>query len=376
MPLLIRIIAQRIAISALGFLTFLGINPDIHVPTIEEVEIVEQNQQKIVEEILTPNIKEQEKVVDTINKIAEGLNKTETNVQNKIEQVINVPKIQRGEDNLIEAKANFYENVVVNILCINKTKTNIKMTTGSGVIISSSGLVLTNTHVANNFLFDNKSKDSYKECTIRRENIPTYGFNAEPVYMSEEWFRDNQSFFSSSNPKGDGQNDYAILAITTNTNPALRVPTNFDYARVITNEDILEKGKTVTVAAYPGIHTGVFEVDSNGKLKQSKTFISELMTFDSDSIDVISTGPNEVAKKGSSGGGVFNGQDLIGIVVTTDSNSEGSYINAITLPYIVKDFSKDTGENFKEYISGDKKSLISEYSDDINNLKNLVADFI
>lgn len=376
MPFLIRIIAQRIAISALGFLTFLGINPDISIPTLEEVEITEQNQQKIVEEILTPNEEEQEKVEDNLIQIADELKQTETNVQEKIQEAINIPQIKRGEDNLIEAKGDFYENVVVNIVCLNKTKTNIKMTTGSGVIISSSGLVLTNTHVANNFLFDDKTKDSYKNCYIRRENIPTYGFNAELVYMSEEWLRENKDFFSKENPKGSGENDYALLAITTNTNPVLSVPSSFDYAHIITNDAILEKGKNITVAAYPGIHTGVFEVDSNGKLKQSQTFISEVMTFNSNSADVISTGPNEVAKKGSSGGGVFNGQDLLGIIVTTDTNNEGSYINAITLPYIVADFSVDTGKNFKEYISINRQNLISEYSDDVNTLKTFIADFL
>jgi hypothetical protein len=36
-------------------------------------------------------------------------------------------------------------------------------------------------------------------------------------------------------------------------------------------------------------------------------------------------------------------------VVTTNTNSQGSYINALTIPYIKRDFKDDTGFDFDTF---------------------------
>ncbi len=380
MPVLIRIIIQRILLFSLGFLAFLGINPDIHIPTIEEIKAVEEKQEETIEKILTPETKTEDvasiqEIKEEVTKISEQIEKKESEAQKTLESFVNIPQIKSTQTGIV-ASENFYENVVVNIVCVDKGENFVKMTTGSGVIVSPSGIVLTNTHVANNFLFDDKKENSYKECIIKRENIPNYGFNAELVYLSDDWLLENQEFFINDNPRGNGENDYALLAITSNTNPVLELPLNFSYVNIITDDRNINEGDKIFAAAYPGIGTGVFSIDNQGKLKKAETFIDELLTFYSNSVDVISTGPNEVAKRGSSGGGIFKDEKLLGIVVTTDNKGEGDYINAITLPYIASDFFFDTGTNFRTYISKDKKTLISEYKNDIINLKKLINKFL
>jgi hypothetical protein len=380
MPLILRIILQRVFIFILGFLSFLGINPDITPPSPEEVVAFEQASEENIEEALSekaPLIQEEkeQEIKQKTEEITNEIEEKQLVLQEQVENIINIPKIESKNGGL-EIRRNFYEDVVVNIVCVNKGSNFVKMTTGSGVIVSSSGIILTNSHVANTFLFDDKTKSSYKKCTIRRENIPTYGFNAELVYLSKDWLIENQEFFKNENPRGSGENDFALLAITTNTNPALPVPEIFPSVDLILEDNDIDENDNIVVAAYPGMSTGVFEVDSNGKIKIAQTYISELMTFYRNTIDLISTGTNDVAKKGSSGGGVFKNEDLLGVIVTTDTTTEGNYLNAITLPYIANDFRQNVGTNLTSYIKNDKNKLISDYKAEIINLKSLIADFI
>lgn len=381
MPFLIRIIAQRLLIFIFSFLAFLGINPEINIPTDEEINITEKEQKEIVQEVLqkkvdedfsTPKITEIEQEVQNI---VDQLVQTQTQTQEVVENVINVPKIETTETGL-SFKSDFVENVVVNIVCVNRQVNKISLTTGSGVLVSSSGLILTNSHVANSFLFDDKNSKNYKECSVRRENIPNYGFNAELVYLPSDWILQNKSFFTESNPKGSGENDYALLAITSNINPVLSLPSSFEHVSVLDSEEPINEGINILIAAYPGVHTGVFEVDSNAKLKKADSYIEDLITFNGKTIDLVSSGPNQVAQRGSSGGGVFWAQKLLGLITTTDQNGSGSYLNALTLPYIIRDFKNDTSQDFIEFITRNKNSLISDFEKDEDYLKGLVAEFL
>lgn len=381
MPLLIRIILQRTAIFFFGFLSFLGINPDIDIPTEEEVRALEEKQIEEVEKVLSEktgggNVPDTvKKVEDRVEEIVKEVAKTQVQTQEVVERTINIPQVQNTGSGL-SSKSNPIEDIIVNIVCVNRKVNQISLSTGSGVMVSSSGVVLTNSHVANNFLFNDKNSDSYKNCSIRRENIPTYGFEAELVYLPADWLIENQGFFTEDDPRGSGENDYALLAITKNTNPALSLPASFDYAKLLTSENQIKEGSSVEIAAYPGVHTGVFEVDSNAKLKTADAQVNELATFNGTTIDVISTTPNTVAKRGSSGGGIFYDNSLLGIVTTTDGVGSNTYINAITVPYIIRDFRNDTGDNFESFISRNKNTLINDFESREDYLKSLIADFL
>lgn len=387
MPLLIRIIAQRLAVYVLAFLAFLGINPDIDIPTIEEIEQREVEQREIVSDILTPapeNFSEIEnKIVDTqkglvdeFSKIGRERRETKQSVVNDLKEE-NMTKSESpilSEADVSTQNSFSVQDVVVNIVCVNRNANIIKMSTGSGVVISPSGIILTNAHVANAFLLDEKGTEKHQDCSIRRENIPTYGFNAKLVYISRDWVENNLSFFTSKNPRGTGEDDYALLAITSNTNPSLPLPTSFPYAKLETSDAYLGTGDSIVVAGYPGVNSGVFEIDSNADLKTSSSSVAEVFTFGfDDTVDIVSTTPNTVAQRGASGGGVFVNNRLVGIIVTTDNAGSGSYINAITLSYINRDIKNETGSTLFDFISGNKSSLINSFlNGNYTYLKSLI----
>lgn len=380
MPFLIRIIAQRLAILFFGFLAFLGINPEISIPTADEVQAAQENQKREIEEVFNSDPKDQSEnknfeIEEELRKVANEVVEKQTKTQEIIEDIVNIPKIVSTNSGIV-AETDLIEDVVVNIICVNKSSGIINLTTGSGVIVSPSGIVLTNSHVANTFLFDDKNSSNYKECTIRRENIPTYGFNAKLVYLPQDWIIENKSFFTEDNPRGSGENDYALLAITNNTNPSLKTPNSFRYVDILNNENEIKEDESIIIGAYPGLHTGVFEVDSNASFRKATSYIRELITFDRRTIDIVSTGPNNVAQKGSSGGGIFWQNKLLGIITTTDGYGSSSYLNAITIPYIIRDFRNDTGDSFESFISRNKESLISNFEMQENSLKSLIAEFL
>jgi S1-C subfamily serine protease len=176
MPFLIRVIAQRLLALSLGFLAFLGINPTI--PTEQEVAVFNQQREEIVENILTDvenkninidknlieNLLEPEK--NTKKNIVESPSKKEISTPQKeipspsdqktIDQE-KIPTIKEPIDVVIETVAEKIgikdqktlelENILVNIICTEKKGNYVTANTGSGVIVSSSGIVMTNAHV-------------------------------------------------------------------------------------------------------------------------------------------------------------------------------------------------------------------------------------
>jgi hypothetical protein len=352
MPILLRIILQRLLIFVFSILSFFGINPDLSIPAPEVVEERKLVQQERVEEVLqkpkeTPQEQKQEAVQEIESKITEiqkEFTQTITPVVESIKETLPTETVFETEQKEFSVK-----DVVVNITCLEKTNSYTRLSTGSGVVITPSGLVLTNAHVAYPFLKSSQFGDPTYSCSIRRENIPNFGYNAHLVYYPTDWLRDNIEIIKDPAPVGTGENDYALLQITTGIGPT----------QISTSD--LKTNLPITVAGYPGINSGVFEVDTKPGLKIAQTTIADFFTFNTRSYDVLQTGVNEVAKRGSSGGGIFNQNNLYGIVVTTNSNGQGSYINALTIPYIKKDFEEDTGTSFESFIQNSIEVLKSTF---------------
>jgi hypothetical protein len=413
MPFLIRFILQRGLAVSLGLLTFLGINPTI--PTGDQITTATEQRQEVVSKILSdvneqvvnldknllqdlvtptdkttstkkPDIQD----ADDLNKDAtksseiktapvaptiipsqktnsENLPETTTQQEKPIDIIINTLNdeiLPKNQNDLNLA------NVLVNIICTEKKGNYVTANTGSGVIISANGVVVTNAHVAQYFLLD-KSPGDYS-CTLYQENIPTYGYVAKLLYISPDWIKDNPEVIISKNPRGTGENDYALLYITKNTNPALSKPKSFDFAKFNTTYTA-KIGDSIELAGFPGAPAGIGDLTHSVGLKKDSTQIEDIFTFGNNRIDVVSTGVTPVAARGASGGGLFKDSNLIALIVTTSGSTGNAYINAITTNYINRDLQNDFGKSLNELITSD---LDSESEDFWNNYGKALSKII
>jgi hypothetical protein len=382
-PILIRIIAQRAFVIVISALAFFGINPKIDIPTKEEAQIETERRQEIIRETIfatsPPNLNIENKVIETEDVFTIPLPN-----QNILEQIIIQPNptieiIKQEILNLPEIKMEAKEekekekekekrdkkgetknirDVLLNIICTKQNGNQIDLSTGSGVLVSKKGAVLTNAHIAQYFLL----KDIGYECYLKKENMPFYGYEADLVYISEEWIEENASSINNENLIRTGENDFALLLITKNIDPTFSLQSSFPWAELETDSDEITIGEKITVAGFSGSQINPFENKNIGELKTEETFIKNVFTFDKTSVDVFSTRETKVAQKGASGGGIFKNDKLIGIIVTINDGLGGEKtINGLTLDYIDKDFKDETGKPLKQYLSSDLKQLADDF---------------
>lgn len=408
MPVLLRFIAQRVFLIGLSLLTFVGVNPELDTLTTEQAqEATEERKDLIVETLATIATEAQEateplqsiiplpriNVLDVPIAIPTTQNITPPTATASTPPVLPHMPVQTSAPSpqppstvpskppitptptavapvateqkvtLDTSTESTIANTVVSIVCVRYNGNKIHLTNGSGVLVSSKGVVLTNSHVAQMFLLKDKGYD----CSIRRENIPTYGFKAIPLFINEDWVEDNFLAISSPSPVGTGENDYALLLITANTNPALSLPRSFPAAVINTASEAAEIGDDVTVAGYPGIQTNDFNIATQASLKTDKTTIKNVFTLDRITVDVFATRDTPVAKRGSSGGGVFEDNKLIGTIVTTSPGTSPTslVINALTLDYINRDIKDATGKTLKEILGGDLTAQAASFGSSV-----------
>jgi len=241
---------------------------------------------------------------------------------------------------------------IVNIFCTTKYG-ELSPISGTGVIINSDGLILTNAHIAQYFLLKDFREKGYLNC-VARTGSPAYPkYNLELVYISQNWVKANKGLLKDQNPKGTGEDDFAFLKITGMIDSS-NLPT-LSYIEPNTNENI-RVSEPVLLASYPAGFLGGISIIQDLSLTSAVTNIQDVFTFKKDTIDVISVGGTVVSQKGSSGGLVVDkNTSLIGIITTSsDGNTTSSRgLNAITLAYINRTMESEMNMNLKKFLSID-----------------------
>jgi len=225
---------------------------------------------------------------------------------------------------------------VVNILCSTRASGIFKPITGSGIIIDSRGVILTNAHIGQYFLLTDYPTEGNVSCVIRSGSPARNLYTAELLYLPSEWILKNRTAIRIANPTGTGEHDYAFLRITGTTGPG-ELPGSFPFVPIDIKNSRTEVGDTVLLVSYPAGLLGGTTIIKDLYLVSANSSILEIFTFGGNTPDLISTGGSVVAQKGSSGGAVvsvFGG--LQGIVVTsTEGETTGDRdLRAITTSHI------------------------------------------
>jgi hypothetical protein len=261
---------------------------------------------------------------------------TTTNKEIIVKKVKEVPpkKTVATENKVIDKVVTNIDDAVINILCVEKIGNLARSTTGSGVIISAQGLIITNAHVA----IDLRKPSNI--CTIRTGNLAKNAYKAEVLYIPEEWEKNNKDYINAGIVQSStGEHDFALLQIVGSATNA-KLPFSFNFINI--NKGKLSKGDEINTIGYPAERVGLFSSNSNLYRINNTTSIKGVYSFGETSTDLISTGKVSNAEQGSSGGAIMKNGELVGII----ANVSGGTINGLSIGYIKRYFESDTGEYF------------------------------
>lgn len=245
---------------------------------------------------------------------------------------------------------------LVNIFCTLRTTDSIRTTTGTGVFIDSSGVILTNAHVAQFLLLQNTARFEDARCIIRTGNPAAARYTAELLYIPPAWIQKHAALISQTAPTGTGERDYALLYVTSSL---LDDPLPNVFPALSSNVALVPRSvqdSEVIVAGYPA--TSLERDGSQGDLLQrlATTSISQLYTFGSNYADVMGVRGSVVGANGSSGGPVITADGrIIGLITTRGDNERDGVgsLRAITLSHIDRTIQEETGFSLQQNLQGD-----------------------
>ncbi|MHB8660875.1 MAG: S1 family peptidase [Minisyncoccota bacterium] len=286
---------------------------------------------------------------------------------------INPPPTAPSSGNaLLDASASTLRAALVNIICLVPAGSGLHSISGSGVIVDSKGIILTNAHVAQYFLL----ADRGVSCTIRSGSPAADSYDATLVFISPAWIKANASVLTQTAPIGTGQYDFALLAITKSATSAT-LPSSFQSIPLAIVPPQINT--SVIIASY-----GAQFLDSNQV--QSALFptvvfgsVKNVFTFATNTVDVLALGGSAAAQEGSSGGGVADASgNLIGTITTSTVSGDTSTrsLSAITASYIRADYASETGNALDVLLNEPTATAVAAFAPQIPALESAITAYL
>lgn len=259
-------------------------------------------------------------------------------------------------------------SALVNIFCITKSGGYLYPISGSGVLVTKNGVILTNAHVGQYFLLRDYVVPNNVDCRIRTGNPAQNMYYAELLYLPPAWVNANASQITAQESMGTGQDDYAFLRITSPIDESKPLPASFPALSMTTDDPA--RDEAVLLASYPaGFLNGIL-IATNLYMSTVLTQISDIFAFDNrGNADLISLGASVVAQAGSSGGAVVRQQDgsLQGIIATesetaSTTSTAARDLHAITLGHIERSLRQAGISGIAGLLTGDLQAKADDFA--------------
>ena len=275
------------------------------------------------------------------------------------------PQTQSQSNASLEEISDSVSGTIVNILCISNSQGSVQPISGSGIIIDPRGVILTNAHVAQYLLLKDYPIEGALDCIARTGSPAKAAYTVEPLYISPEWIRLHAEDIVNQNPRGTGEHDFALLQITGPTNPDVLLPALLPFIPISVATDSLIADFDVLIKSYPAGFLGSIEIQKNLFSLSTIGRVSNLFTFDTNTVDLLGISGSLAAQGGSSGGAVINSEGLlIGLIVTAsreESTSERE-LRAITTGHINRSMIAQRGTSISALLASDLSATRAVFS--------------
>lgn len=251
---------------------------------------------------------------------------------------------------------------IVNIICLPQKDSNRGGVTGTGIIIDSGGIVLTNAHVAQYIALKDYPVTGALSCVLRTGSPARPAFNADVLYFPKTWAQEHGGEYDTEFAVGTGEHDWALLYITEASSAYTigQLPTITPDARplaALPNDELL-------IAGYPAGFLSSQTITKDLWMVSTIATIQQILTFTEHTPDVFSVGGTIVAQGGISGGPAINAWGrLVGIAVTTSEGetTDERDLRFLSLSHIDADVQRETGLALAQFIAGNPTERAKQF---------------